>query len=94
MKKFLIILPLLFAVHAFAATVDKEGTGDIGTGDVHQEEEKDLRASKSFVESCPLDYLTYFDKHEGGPGAYCQCPDENVSYIDKAEGGPGWYCAK
>jgi hypothetical protein len=91
MKKTLVLLSLMFSVHAFAVT---SGTGDIGSGDIHQEKEEDLRASKSFVASCPLDYLTYFDKHEGGPGAYCQCPDENVSYIDKAEGGPGWYCAK
>ena len=55
--------------------------------------EQDLRSSKSFVASCPEQYLTYLDKSEGGPGAYCACPEEKISYLDKSEGGPGFYCS-
>lgn len=55
---------------------------------------EDLRSNKEFIATCPSEYLTYIDKSEGGPGAYCACPDENISYIDKHEGGPGFYCAK
>jgi hypothetical protein len=55
--------------------------------------ESDIRAQKGFVATCPEKYLTYIDKAEGGPGAYCNCPDTKISYIDKAEGGPGFYCA-
>ncbi len=57
------------------------------------ERQKDIRASKSFVATCPEEYLTYIDKSEGGPGAYCACPEEQISYLDKAEGGPGFYCS-
>lgn len=53
---------------------------------------EDIRTMKSFVETCPEQYLTYIDKSEGGPGAYCNCPDENIRYIDKSEGGVGFIC--
>jgi len=56
------------------------------------EQSQDLKSSKEFVATCPEQYLTYIDKSEGGPGAYCACSDENISYLDKAEGGPGFYC--
>jgi hypothetical protein len=52
----------------------------------------DIRSDKDFVEACPPQYLTYLDKKEGGPGAYCNCPEANISYIDKSEGGPGAIC--
>lgn len=55
---------------------------------------QDLKSSSDFVATCPEQYLTYIDKSEGGPGAYCACPDENITYIDKSEGGPGFYCAQ
>lgn len=55
---------------------------------------EDLRSSEEFVATCPEQFLTYIDKAEGGPGAYCACPEENISYIDKTEGGPGVYCAQ
>jgi hypothetical protein len=60
--------------------------------DLKPEVEPDFRAQESFVETCPEQFLTYIDKAEGGPGAYCACPDENVTYIDKSEGGPGLVC--
>lgn len=62
----------------------------------HAEEAKgeDIRANKDFIATCPEKFLTYIDKSEGGPGAYCACPDENISYVDKSEGGPGFYCAQ
>lgn len=58
-----------------------------------KKEEKDVRASKSFVKTCPEQYLTYIDKSEGGPGAYCACPDDKIDYLDKSEGGPGFFCS-
>lgn len=54
----------------------------------------DVRTSKKFVQTCPEKFLRYFDKSEGGPGAYCDCPEENISYLDKSEGGVGFYCAE
>mgnify|MGYP000866556321 CR=1 FL=1 len=52
----------------------------------------DIRASQSFLDTCPEKYLTYMDKSEGGPGAYCACPEDQISYLDKSEGGTGAYC--
>jgi hypothetical protein len=54
---------------------------------------QELRSSKSFIATCPEQYLTYIDKSEGGPGIYCACPEENINYLDKSEGGPGFYCS-
>lgn len=61
---------------------------------VEGEQAEDLRMNEEFVATCPEEFLTYLDRSEGGPGAFCACPDESVSYLDKAEGGPGFYCAK
>jgi hypothetical protein len=33
---------------------------------------EDLLSSKKFVATCPEQYLTYYDKSEGGPGSYCE----------------------
>lgn len=53
---------------------------------------EDIRASQSFIDTCPEKYLTYMDKSEGGPGAYCACPDDQITYLDKSEGGAGALC--
>lgn len=57
-------------------------------------ENKDVRTLQSFIDTCPEKFLTYIDKSEGGPGAYCACPEENINYLDKSEGGPGFYCSE
>ena len=89
MKKIALTLgSLLLVSTAFANTVHYSGAAS------KKVESQDLRANPDFVATCPEQYLTYFDKSEGGPGAYSQCPDENISYIDKSEGGPGFYCAE
>jgi hypothetical protein len=86
MKKILTFTLLinLMAMTSYAATQSTEPSVT--------KEQQDIRSDKDFVATCPEQYLTYIDKSEGGPGAYCACPDDKISYIDKSEGGPGFYC--
>lgn len=96
-------LLVLFSSLAFATSeschetnltyIDKsEGGPGFYCADSESQSSADVRASESFVATCPVQFLTYIDKSEGGPGAYCACPEENMSYIDKSEGGPGAIC--
>ncbi|RYZ64845.1 MAG: hypothetical protein EOP09_15285 [Proteobacteria bacterium] len=71
---------LAFGFSANASVVDETG--------------KDVRANDDFVATCPEQFLTYIDKSEGGPGAYCACPEENIGYIDIHEGGQGFFCSE
>lgn len=86
MKLTVVLLALAISRAAFAGGTDIGNSEDKGTF------KNDVRASIEFIRTCPEQFITYIDKNEGGPGAYCACPDDNISYIDKHEGGPGFYC--
>jgi hypothetical protein len=83
LKALICLSVLTLSCHAFA---DANENGAVN--------HDDIRASKSFVATCPQEFLIYLDKAEGGPGAYCNCPETNMNYLDKAEGGPGFFCSK
>lgn len=64
----------------------------------YAKEKKDIHTDDNVLASCPEEYLTYYDKSEGGPGAYCACPEDSIRYkedlsqILKSLSGSGFYC--
>lgn len=90
MKKQIVLMTLFIGLSASASAF---ASSSVAGSASETNPPQDLRSSSDFVATCPEQYLTYIDKSEGGPGAYCACPDENITYIDKSEGGPGFYCA-